>query len=539
MSDFRGVPREAGKGSAKVGQRTLIGVLLAFLTAAVYPASAQESTGGSATSAAARVAAETRQWRRANEHAIVAELRELLAIPNVATDTANIRRNAEKLREMLARRGFTVRFLEIEDRGPVIVADLAVPGATRTVAFYCHYDGQPVDAVRWIDTRPWEPALRTNSIEAGGRLIPFPAPGTPHQDDWRIYARSASDDKSPIVGVLAALDALSAQGRRPAFNVKFILDGEEEDGSPNLERTLAAHRELVAADLLISADGPVHQSGRPQVVFGNRGIAVVELTAYGPYRPLHSGHYGNWAPNPAMRLAQLLASMKDAEGRVLVEGFYDDVRPLTEVERRALDSAPQNEPDLMREMGFSEAEGAGRRLVELITQPSLNVRGMRSAWVGADARTIVPDAAIASIDLRLVKDIDPVRQVERVAAHIRRQGYHVSDREPTHEERMQHPRIARLLMLDGYPAARTSMDRPEARRLVSIVEAGLGEPLVVLPTSGGSVPMYIFEGFGLPIIHVPTVNHDNNQHSPNENVRLGNFFRGIEIFAAILAELRW
>lgn len=528
----------SGLRSALEDQLIRIGLLLAILTAAVYPAAAQVSNPEAAGDAAA-LAAGVREWRRANEHAIVGELRELLAIPNVATDAANIRRNAEKLRQMLERRGFTVRFLEIENRGPVIVADLAVPGAARTVAFYCHYDGQPVDPSRWTETKPWEPALRTNSIEAGGRLIPFPAPGTPHDDDWRIYARSASDDKSPIVAILAALDALRAQNRRPAFNVKFILDGEEEDGSPNLERTLAAHRELLRADLLISADGPVHQTGRPQVVFGNRGIVDMEITVYGPRRPLHSGHYGNWAPNPAMRLAQLLASMKDRDGRVLVEGFYDDVRPLTKLERRALNSAPANEPEMMREMGFSEAEGAGRRLVELINQPSLNVRGMRSAWVGDEARTIVPDVAIASIDLRLVKDIDPRRQFERVVAHIRRQGYYVTSREPTDAERAAHPRIARVVMHDGYPAARTSMDRPEARKLVSVVEAALGEPLVQLPTSGGSVPMHIFEGFGLPIIHVPTVNHDNNQHSPNENLRLGNFFRGIEIFAAILAALEW
>jgi len=494
---------------------------------------------GSGPADAATAAALAREYQRAHQHRIVRELVELLAIPNVATDRPNIQRNADKLRQMLERRGFVVRFLPIEGRGPVVYGELKVPGAMRTVVFYCHYDGQPVDPARWTDSRPWEPALRTNAIHRGGRLIPFPQPGTAYQDDWRIYARSASDDKSPIVALLTALDALRSKGRAPAFHVKFVLDGEEEDGSPNLERVLTAHRELLAADLLISADGPVHQSGRPQIVFGARGIADVEITVYGPYRPLHSGHYGNWAPNPAMRLAALLATMKDDDGRVLIEGFYDDVAPLGERERRALAEAPANEAELMREFGVASVEGGGKRLVELINLPSLNVRGLRSAYVGAAARTIVPDSATASLDLRLVKNIQPRRQFERLAGHIRRQGYCLVEKEPTADERARCAKLARVVLLDGYPASRTPMDHPAALALVRVVEAALGQPVVKLPTSGGSVPMHIFENFGLPVIHVPIVNHDNNQHAENENLRLGNFFRGIEVFAALLAELKW
>jgi acetylornithine deacetylase/succinyl-diaminopimelate desuccinylase-like protein len=513
----------------------LLFFLALLLTAAVYPAAAQPSTKSQAVQAAAAA----REYWQAHQHAVIAELRELLAIPNVAADAANMQRNAELLRAMLARRGFTVRLLPIKNRGPVLYAALPAPGARHTVMFYCHYDGQPVDPEQWTETKPWEPALRTNSIEAGGRLIPFPAPGTPYQDDWRIYARSASDDKSPIVAILTALDALRAKNIPLGVNVKFLLDSEEEDGSPNLGRVLAAHRELFTADVLISADGPVHQTGRPQIVFGNRGIVTAEVTIYGPYRPLHSGHYGNWAPNPAMRLAQLLATMKDEDGRVRIEGFYDDVRPLSELEKQALAEAPKNELQMMQQFGFSGPEGGGKPLVELINLPSLNVRGLRSAWVGDQARTIVPDVAVATIDMRLVKDIDPQRQFERLVAHIRRQGYHVTDREPTHADRMRYPRIARVVMGDGYPAARTPMDLPVSRAVVQVIEAAAGEPVVKLPTTGGSVPMYLIEQMGLPIIHVPIVNHDNNQHSPNENLRLGNFRRGTELFAALLAALDW
>jgi acetylornithine deacetylase/succinyl-diaminopimelate desuccinylase-like protein len=487
----------------------------------------------------AEAAATAREYHRSHQHRIVSELREWLALPNVAADTANIQRNGAHLKKMLEQRGVQARLLEIPGRGPVVYGELASPGAKRTVIFYCHYDGQPVDPSRWTDTKPWEPALRTDAIHRGGKLIPFPAPGTPYEDGWRIYARSASDDKSPIVALLTALDVLRANKIPLAFNLKFVFDGEEEDGSPNLERTLLAHRELFAGDLLISADGPVHQSGLPQLVFGNRGVMDVEITVFGPYRALHSGHYGNWAPNPAMRLAELLATMKDADGRVLIEGFYDDVVPLTPLEKKAIADAPKNEPDLMREFGFAQAEGNGRSLLELINQPSLNVRGLRSAYVGGEARTIVPDVAVASLDLRLVKNIDPRQQFARVLAHIRKQGYYVTDHEPTAEERAQHPLIAMVTMTGGYPAARMPMDHPAAQALVRVARAAVPGQWVLLPTSGGSVPMYIFENLGLPVAHVPIVNHDNNQHSENENLRLSNFFRGIELFTALFADLQW
>ena len=489
---------------------------------------------------AGAVATQVREFRRAHEAAIVGELTNLLAVPNVASDTPNIRRNAALLEQMLARRGFRVTPIPVPDRGPVIVAELPAPGAKRTVLFYAHYDGQPVDRAAWTDTDPFTPALRTESIAAGGRLIPFPAAGAPHQDAWRIYARSASDDKSPIVALLAAIDALDARRIPRAVNVKLVLDGEEEAGSPGLEKALQSRRELAAGDLLISCDGPVHQSGRPLVSFGNRGILDVDLTVYGPVRGLHSGHYGNWAPNPAMRLAQLLASMKRADGRVLIDGFYDDVVPLTEREKQAVAALPAIDAELMRELQFGRPEGGGASLAELLGQPSLNIRGLRSAYVGAQAQNVVPEKAEASIDIRLVKDILPERQFKRLAAHIAKQGYFVVEgREPTPEERRANPAVARLDYGGGYPATRFSMDLPVSMAVAQVLERATGGGLVKAPTLGGSVPMYIFERLGLPVVGVPIVNYDNSQHSHNENLRLGEFWRGIEVYAALIATLDW
>jgi acetylornithine deacetylase/succinyl-diaminopimelate desuccinylase-like protein len=490
--------------------------------------------------APANVANAVREYRVAHEQPIVRELVDLLAIPNIASDEPNIRRNAERLKVMFERRGFRVRFVEIPRRGPIIFAELAAPGAARAVVFYAHYDGQPVDPKAWTGSGPFEPGLRTGSIEAGGALRSFPDAGTPYRDDWRIYARSASDDKSPIVALLAAIDALAAAGIPRAVNLKVVLDSEEENGSPGLGAALDANREFVRGDVLITGDGPVHPTGRPLVFYGNRGVLDFHLTVYGPVRGLHSGHYGNWAPNPAMRLAQLLASMKDATGRVRIDGFYADVVPLTARERAAVDALPFNDAELMRELQFAEPEGGGRRLADLINEPSLNVRGLRSAYVGGESQNVVPDRAEASFDIRLVKNIEPDRQFARVVAHVEKEGFFVvRDRAPTPEERRAHPRVARLDYEGGYPATRTSMDLPVSVAVARVVDAAVGGGVVKAPTLGGSVPMHLFERLGLPVIGVPIVNYDNSQHSHNENLRVGHFWRGIETYAALLAALRW
>jgi len=493
--------------------------------------------------APAQVALEIREYRMDNEERIVRELSEFLAIPNVASDTANIQKNAAHLVEMLEARGIETHLLPIAGRGPVVYGKLISPEAKHTVIFYAHYDGQPVDAAAWTDGKPFEPVLRDAAIEAGGKRIPFPANSAQHRavynDNWRIYARSSSDDKSPIVALLAAIDALRAKKIALAVNLKLILEGEEEAGSSNLQRTLELHKNLLGADLLITADGPVHQSGRPLVFFGNRGDIGIDVTVYGPVRALHSGHYGNWAPNPAMELSRLLASMKDANGRVLIDGYYDDVTPLGDAEKKALAEMPVNDADLERELGIAKPEGGGKKLVELIMEPSLNIRGLRSAYVGEQAQNIVPDRAEASLDARLVRGEDPQQKFDQIALFIRKQGFYVIDREPTMEERRTYSRIAKVINEGGYRASRTPMDLPVSKALVQVVQSATGGTTVVAPTLGGSVPMYIFEDLGLPWIGVPIVNYDNHQHSSDENLRLGYFWRGMEIYGAILADLNW
>jgi acetylornithine deacetylase/succinyl-diaminopimelate desuccinylase-like protein len=500
---------------------------LTFCLAALLLVGPTHLSGQSAANRAVRA------YHQANQKAILDELVGFLRLPNVASDLEAIRRNADVLTQMMERRGIATRQLSTPG-APYVFGELRAAGATTTVLFYAHYDGQPVDPGQWSGHDPYSPVLRDAALEAGGRIIPY-AEQAAFDTDWRIYARSASDDKAPIVAALVALDALKAAGLQSQSNLKFLFEGDEEAGSPNLAWLAREHGELLAADLVVAADGPSDPSGRPTLYFGARGITSVEITVYGPLRSLHSGHYGNWAPNPAMRLAQLLASMKDPEtGRVLVEGFYDDVVPLSDLEKAALADAPNDDEQQLHAFALAGSEMEGSRFT-LINLPSLNVRGLRSGWVGDEARTIVPDRAIASLDLRLVKKIEPAEQVKKLAAHIERQGYHIVASEPDEELRRRHTKLARIVSSDGYPAFRTAMDLPVAQRLIEAIEANTGQRAVKLSTLGGSVPLYVFTDIlGIATVGIPTVNHDNNQHSPNENLRLGNLWSGIEILSSAM-----
>jgi acetylornithine deacetylase/succinyl-diaminopimelate desuccinylase-like protein len=496
-------------------------VLVAGLVAAV-----------SAQSSAAAQAA--RQWRQQHERAIVEEFMALLAIPNVSRDTVNIQRNADVIRDALVRRGVDARLVSVPGANPVVFGEIRTPGATRTIGFYAHYDGQPLDPKEWT-APPFTPTLRNGAIEAGGTVIPLPAAGAPFAPESRIYARGAADDKAPIIAQLAALDAIRAAGLTHRSNIKFMFEGEEEIGSPNLMPILDANRALFAADIWLMCDAPLHQSRRQALYFGSRDGVRFDLTVYGPRNELHSGHYGNWAPNPALLLARLLASMKSESGRVTIDGFYDDVVPLNAAELRAVAEAPNIDRELMRELWLGSSEGDGQSLTELITLPSLNIRGMASSRVGAEASNVIPATATASIDVRLVKGMDPQRTGDRVVAHIRKHGFFVVDKPPTPEIRLAHPRVIWVdRARSGLGAVRTPLDLPIAQDVIRVVEQVRGST-VKLPNMGGNLPLANIERpLGTRTIIVPIGNHDNNQHSFDENLRLQNLWDGIELMAALL-----
>jgi acetylornithine deacetylase/succinyl-diaminopimelate desuccinylase-like protein len=474
-----------------------------------------------------------RGYREANEAKIIREYADLLSIPNTASDKANIRRNAELIARMYAARGVKTQLIEAPGANPAVYGELLVPGATRTLLFYAHYDGQPVDPANWKDSGPFQPVLRTAPVEAGGRMLPLEQ--ARYDREWRLFARSATDDKVPIMALAATLDGLRSAGIQPSANLKFFFEGEEEAGSTNLRALLTVAKEKLKGDVWLICDGPVHPSRAQSISFGARGVAGLEITVYGPKRGLHSGHYGNWAPNPAMQLSRLLASMTDGEGRVLVKGFYDDVLPLGELEKQAIAANPPQDEQLRKELLLGSTQAFGGMLRESIFQPSLNIRGLESAQVGDKAANVVPPAAKASIDLRLVKGNDARRQADKVIAHIKDQGFFVVEgREPTAEERLKHPKTARADVSISYNAFRTPLDLPAARRVVDTARR-VKEPVILIPSGGGSLPLVIFEEVtGVPVVGVPISNHDDNQHTHNENLRIGNLWDGMELFAALM-----
>lgn len=469
-----------------------------------------------------------------HQRAIVSELIDLVSIPNVGSDTENIRRNVVQLRETLRRRGFSADILET-DGNPLVWGEMKVPGAKRTVLIWAHYDGQPVDPHGWKQANPFTPILRNGRLEDGAKEVPGLKTLKTFEPDWRLYARSVADDKAPIIALCAALDALKAAAVSPTSNLRVVLDGEEESGSPSLATAIPRYRDKFAADLMFILDGPVHQSGRPTIVFGIRGALGLELTVYGPKVGVPSGHYGNWVPNPGMRLARLLASMKDDDGRVLVKGFYDGIAPLAPEERAMLDAVPDDPASLKKLFGIAAPERPDLSLQEALQLPALNIRGLSSAFVGSEARTIIPDRAVATIDIRLVKETLRSDMAEKIRAHIRAQGYHIVESEPDDETRARYPRIVKFVLRVGNDGYRTSPLAPESKLVTEAVAEMFGERPVLIRTMGATVPIVPFiQVMGFPAITLPTVNFDDNEHAENENLRLGLFFRGIVTIAAVL-----
>lgn len=477
--------------------------------------------------------AAARQFRQARERQIIRQYVELLQIPNVASDKPNIRRNAEAIARLYGSLGVRTELVEAPGANPAVYGELLVPGAGRTILIYAHYDGQPVDPAHWKDSGPFEPILRDKPVEAGGRILPLDQ--KTYNREWRLFARSATDDKVSIMAIAVALDALRSAGIQPKANLKFFFEGEEEAGSPNLATLLARKKDQLQGDIWLIGDGPLHPSRAQKLSFGARGVAGLDIAVYGAKRGLHSGHYGNWAPNPAMQLSRLLASMTDGEGRVLVKGFYDDVVPLTEPEKKVLAATPAVDDDLKKDLLIGGTQAFGGLLRESIFQPSLNIRGLESGGVRAKASNEIPSIARASMDLRLVKGNDGRRQVNRVIAHMKDQGFFVVEaRDPTPEEHLMHAKLARVDVKLSYNAFRTPLDLPAAQAVIRAARS-VREPVLLELTMGGSLPLVTFEEVTkVPVLVLPIANHDDNQHTHNENLRIGNLWDGIELYAALL-----
>ena len=469
-----------------------------------------------------------------------AEYLDLLSIPDVADNAVDIQHNAAFLARAFEKRGFAIRLLSNPANRPLVFAKLAGAAAgAKTILFYIHFDGQPVIPEEWSQPSPFEPVVKRRDANGEWRIVARDALlATPLDPELRVFARASSDDKAPIMMLLTAIDLLKDGSRAPAFNLKVILDSEEEISSPSLAGVVASNASLFKSDALVILDGPAHASGRPTLVFGNRGIAQATLVVYGPRAPLHSGHYGNYAPNPALRLAALLASMKDDSGRVRVEGYYDGI-VLTDADRAALAATGDDEPALRKRIGIARAEAVGATYQEALQYPSLNVRGMASAAIGAKAANIVPSEATAELDLRTTPETDGHQLFDLVRKHIEKQGYHLVGGAPSDADRATYDKLASFTLGSVQKAERTPMDSALGRWAFDAVRSDTGpapslEP-VRIRMMGGTVPTDVLvEALHVPFLMIPTVNADNNQHAHDENVRVGNLVSGTQTIYALL-----
>lgn len=461
------------------------------------------------------------------------EFIDLLKIPNDSAVAQDIQKNVDWLEAAFKRRGFTTRQLPNNGK-PMLFAEYPKKNLnSRTVLFYMHLDGQPVVESQWSQKSPWIPTLRQRTASGKWEEIDIDRLyGLNPNRDWRVFARSSSDDKGPIMMFLAAMDALRAAGMEPELNIKVILDSEEERGSPSISSVAKANRDLLRADAIVVNDGPKHATDKPTLIFGNRGNSSVRVIVFGAKENLHSGHYGNYAPNPAMRLAALLTSMKDESGRVTIPGYYERIR-LTDAERKVLAEVPDDADAIKRRLGIAKAEAVGGNYQEAMQYPSLNILRLNTVAVGG----VIPSRAGADLDLRTTPEMGPDDLYKLFEQHIVKQGYHLVKGEPTDAERAQHDKIASITRLGtgGSKAAYTPIDSALGNWARGALNRTFESPPVIIRMMGGTVPTErMVEALNMPFVIIPLVNADNNQHSYDENLRLGHYYDGVKTFVGLM-----
>ena len=507
-----------------------------------YPLSAALTLAaglGAWQASAAEFHLQVENYRQAHEAQIVDQLEQLARIKSIAANPTGLTEAASRLESLLKERGFETQQLSSGDgAAPMVFGSLKSAGAKRTVVFYAHYDGQPVTPSQW-KSDPFVPQMRSGPLSSGEHDIDLKSVHPPFDPEWRVFGRAISDDKASIVAFLAAFDALKASHRKPSVNIKVVWEGEEEAGSPHLAQVLRDNKALMSSDLWLIGDAPVHQSRQPMLYFGARGTLGLTVTIYGPIKALHDGHYGNWVPNPAVMAATLIAQLRDNEGQIMIPGFSDLVRPLTPVELEAIDKLPPIEDALKREFGMGRTEGHESLPLSLM-RPALNIRGIRSGQVGAAAANAIPTDAGISIDFRLVPDQTPQSVRAAVETFMTAKGWTLVASEPDLDMRLAHGYIAKLDWEPGYPGFRSDMSSAAAKSVIAAARKAAQGPVALLPMMGASVPIYLFADiFQVPVIGLPIVNHDNNQHAANENQRLKNLWDGIQTYASLLADLNW
>lgn len=435
-----------------------------------------------------------------NEDQFISRLLDYLRHASISTQNIGISEVAELLVDMLSRLGLEARTFPTAGHPMVVGRWEHAPGAP-TVLLYGHYDVQPPDPLEaWISP-PFEPAIR----------------------DGRIYARGAGDNKGQHFAQILALESyLAVHGRLPC-NVLILLEGEEENGSPNIAEFVRAHRDLLKSDLVVTADGPLHESGRPIITYGVRGIVAFELRARGANRDVHSGGFGGVVPNPIWTLVHLLATMKNADGEITIDGFYDDIVRPTDLERATAARLPLDAGDVKQALGLARLDAPADRPVasRLMFHPTLTINGIHGGYGGQGLKTIVPCEAFVKCDARLVERQNPDDILTKIEAHVK-----------------EHARDVEFVRLESTPPSRTPLDAPFSEVVQRAVRTAQGVEPLIYPLLGGTLPDYVFTKIiGVPSFVVPYANADQANHAPNENITVDCFLKGIRTGASLLHEL--
>ena len=426
-------------------------------------------------------------------------LYELLRLESISAQNKGIVETTEKLKAIMEDAGIATRIIPATGN-PVVYGEIITDPNAFTLLIYGHYDVQPPDPVEEWLSPPFEPTIR----------------------DGKIYCRGVGDNKGQLIAqVLAIKSFLAIKGKLP-INVKFIFEGEEEVGSPNLAQFIAEHKDLLKADLVYTSDGPKHDSGAPLVLLGVRGLVYVELVAKGAKWDNHSGNKGNIAPNPAWKLVELLHTIRDSEGRVLIEGFYDNIRVPTKKEIDLIQSLPFDKESLATQIGYEDFDMDGEEYYRKLTlEPTFNIAGFSSGYSGEGSKTIIPASATLKMDMRLVVDQDPEDIFEKFSAHVKK---HAPDIE-----------VKNLGMMKP---SRTPADLEIVNVVTTAVRKAFKQEPVLQPSMGGSLPDYVWtDVLGTPSILIPYANFDEANHSPNENMGIDDFINGIKCTCYVIEEI--
>ena len=444
------------------------------------------------------------QYIDENQKRFISELFTFLKQPSISSQGVGVEDCAKLLAGMMEDVGIKSEILPMGGRNnpPLVYGEITSPGAEKTVLIYGHFDVQPPEPLEAWDSPPFEPTIR----------------------DGRIFARGSADNKGQLFAHVKAVEAIQKSGETLPVNLKFLFDPEEEIGSPSLDDFVMANPERFAADMAYNSDGAQDPSGRPVLSFGNRGTCYVEINYQEANRDLHSGQFGGPVPNPNWRVIDFLSTLRGADGRVAIEGFYDGIVPPTPAEKQAIADIPFDEQATLSYLGlkkFDLSEGMSY-WEKIMFHPTFNICGYASGYGGKGTKTVLPCKTRVKIDMRLVKNQDPNDIFEKFKRHMERHGFDDLD----------------LKQLTAYKPAKTPIDHPMSRAVVGAVKQAFQDEPIIYPVTGGSNPSSVISDFlKIPIVKVPYGSHDECNHAPNENMVIDLFIKGIKCSATVFYAL--